>query len=208
MDLNTLLIEIEKYDYSKSMKPSQLSVILGYDSVNSNRTDSFSENTNIDIYKSFMEVAFLFEEFAINASEIFMLGILLGSIDNASNFLKKMKALDNGYEKLINYLYYKKHIVLVNRNTKANQLIELAREYDIKEVLIIGKEHVSKKALSLLKPDTLVGQVLHCSPRNLSIYPDEFFNVWFLHNDLFINNIESFKKTKFDSFNLLKNNFY
>lgn len=191
--IDDLINEINGYSANGKSEPTNIKILLGYDVYNPNNrvVESYCKSTNISIYKDFEQVAFLMEDLSFQSSEIFVLGLMLRSLDAASIFLDKLKNISYGYVKFVEYLYYEKGIVLINRNTKSN-LFKNMKSKPITHVLNIGKEMCKKVYKELSKHSGIkMAQCLHCSPINLaSLNRDKYYSIWFKYEDIYLNQIQ------------------
>lgn len=200
MTIDDLINDIENMDSTEKTELDELKVIIGQNGFNGFCDDErYALTSPIDIYKTFKEVAFIEEKFNLAASEIFVVGLLFGNLNIAAKFIDCAKKKGLHYSKFVEFLYYKHHIVLVNRKSKAIRFKVFDTKF-VTDVLNVGGtlcdsviKHLSKK-----NKKVRMGQCLHCSPKVMNT--DRYFRLWFLNDDSSINSIGKFLKTSFNEF--------
>ena len=207
MTIKELLKEIEEFDLKNAKEPKDIRIILGkdvYGGPKARTIEPFCKATKIDFYKKFGQVAFIIDDLAFQPSELYVLGVLLRSLDKAVTFLEGLKTIDEGYEKFINYLYYTKHIVLINREGNASKF-EVFKHRNVTDVLIVGSK-TSKRALKNLKENKNIkmSKCVHCSPKNQGKDDnDEYYTTWFKYDDKYLEKVDDLKQTSLNSFFIL-----
>ena len=171
MNMLELLIEIE--NFHGSIEPNNIKLIVGKSNLSYDVQSKYDIIGNIDIYKHFKHCAFVVEKWktSLNDAECCVWSLLLDiSLSESKDFLNniKSKKMEN---KLIEWLYFKQGIIMINRQGYAKDF-RIFKKYQVSHVLIVS-DYSYKVVLSNFDKLTKVGIVPHPSKQNWGILKDE-----------------------------------
>ncbi len=177
MKFDKLIKEIVEFE--SKQEPDALKVIVGLSVASTENQSNFDIINKLDVYKTFGHCAFIISKWktANKNSESCVWALLLNcSTLESKDFLNEIKArkLES---KLIEWLYFKHGVVMVNRQNH-NPCFFVFKKKNVTHVLITSDRSYTR-ILNNFDSKTKVAIVQHPSPKNWGLKN----SFWFKHSD-------------------------
>jgi hypothetical protein len=185
--------------------PNKLLLITGQDRYNDGTHPrgqtslSSPPYTMFGDYVGFSEIAFLTHNWFTPDTLIHIMSLFFGSIDETAQFINLLHQNNITFFDFARFLYYEKHIFLVNRDQLASSASSIFFN-KITHILDVGSTNVgTTQNIANSNHSIHYGQVVHCSSRQQ--YNPDRFAAWFLYDNLFIHNpLTANPSTSFNDF--------
>lgn len=174
--IDSLINEINQADYSLIADGEEIRVIIGNDDYGTNIDNLAAKGINIYAKYKFGKIAFLTNHKNLNLVSI--VGILLGSIDDAVELIKRI--VDNKETTMRKFAIFlaQRRIILVNHKGNTRKLLKLFSDCGNAKVLYIGSKGKAKYQEKVSKSLWLP----HCSGQTYGTCCKKCYESYFEHD--------------------------